>query len=150
MKYKKVFRYVLMIAAVMTAFISCNNDDYKTGADGVSDTVQDGTWKISYFNDSGEDKTQNYSGYNFAFGSNTVITTTKDSNTYTAAIWSVSKSTSDDNISSTIFTINFGSPNVLIPLSRNWKVIENTGTSLKLTDDRNGGSVISQLYFEKN
>jgi len=149
MKNRILFLKVLIIAAVIATFVCCNDDENKTGADEVSDTVQDGTWKVGYFYDSGLDKTQNYAGYNFTFGGYTALTATKETNTYTG-VWSASKSTSDDNINGTIFMIGFGSPEALIRLSRSWKVIENTGTSLKLKDDSHGESAIDQLYLEKN
>lgn len=149
MKNRIIFRKVLVIAVVIATFVCCNDDENKTGADEVSDTVQDGTWRVGYFYDSGVDKTQNYAGYNFTFGKYTTLTATKDTNTDTG-VWSASKSISDADINSTIFMIGFASPEVLIHLSRNWKVIENTGTSLKLKDESHDASAIDQLYLEKN
>ncbi|HSD07033.1 hypothetical protein [Flavobacterium sp.] len=148
MQFKKLFRYVLMIVVVSTTFVSCNNDDYKTGADDVADTVEDGTWKVGFFYESGLAQTEDYGGYNFTFTNNTVLTATKDTNTNTGA-WSVAKSTSDADISGTLFMILFASPD-LIKLSGNWKVIENTGTSLKLKDNSKGDTDERLLYFEKN
>ncbi|MGQ7944479.1 hypothetical protein [Flavobacterium sp. WC2509] len=149
MKYRFVFRNILLIAVVITTFVCCGTDDYNTAVNDVSDTVQDGTWKVGYLFDSGEDKTQNYTGYNFTFDHSTEITVTKDTNSY-VGVWSVSKSTSDNDLNSTVFMIAFGPPDSLIHLGRNWKVIQNTGTSLKLQDDSNGDSNINFLYFEKN
>ncbi|REH00847.1 hypothetical protein C8P67_10295 [Flavobacterium aquicola] len=148
MKYIIVFRKVLTIAFIMAVFISCSNDDNKTGANDVSDTVQDGTWKVTYFYESGEDITQEYAGYNFAFDDNTVVTAAKEADSYTG-VWSVSKSTSDDDISSTIFILSFGTSSSLLHLSGSWKVIENTGTSLKLKNNSNS-DLVNQLYFEKS
>lgn len=149
MKFKNIFRFVLLMVAVTVTFVSCSNDDYKTGADDVADTVKDGTWKIGYFYDSGVEKTINYAGYNFTFGNNTVVMASKETNSYDG-VWSVSKSTSDNDLYSTIFKIAFGSPDILINLSGDWKVIENTGTSLKLKDDSKGDTATDYLNFEKN
>jgi hypothetical protein len=149
MKVRILFRYVLLLAVVIATFVSCNNDEYKTGADDVADTVKEGTWKVVYFFDSGEDKTQNYAGYNFTFSNNTVLLVSKDTNSY-SGVWTVSKSTNDDDINSTFFMISFGSPDILIPLSGNWKVMENTGTSLKLKDDSKGELAVDYLTFDKN
>jgi len=149
MKFRNTLRFVLLAVAVITAFASCNSDDYKTGADDVSDTVKDGTWKVSYFYDSGKEETSNYEGYNFTFGNNTVLTALKGTDSY-AGVWSVAKSTSDSDLHSTIFKIAFGSPDVLINLTGDWKVVENTGTSLKLKDDSKGDTVVDYLNFEKN
>ena len=148
MSFRKIFRVVLLIIVVTGTFVSCSNDDSKNTVDDVTDSVKDGVWKISYFYDSGKDETQDYAGYNFTFDDNTVLTASKEMNSYTG-VWSVSKSTSDDDLYSTIFNIAFGSPDILIDLSDDWKVIENTGTSLKLKDDSKGDSAIDYLTFEK-
>ncbi len=149
MNCRNIFRFILLIAVVAATFVSCNSDDYNTGANDVSDTVQEGTWKIVYFYDSGTDKTQNFAGYNFTFGNNTVLTASKETNSYTG-VWSVSKSTNDSDLHSTIFKIAFGSPDIFINLTGDWKVVENTGTSLKLKDDSKGDTAIDYLNFEKN
>ena len=148
MSFRKIFRVVLLIIVVTATFVSCSNDDSKNTVDDVTDSVKDGVWKISYFYDSGKDETQDYAGYNFTFDDNAVLTASKEMNSYTG-VWSVSKSTSDDDLYSTIFNIAFGSPDILIDLSDDWKVIENTGTSLKLKDDSKGDSAIDYLTFEK-
>lgn len=139
----------MLVATVITTFVSCSTDDYKTGADDVANTVKDGTWKIGYFYDSGADKTQNYTGYIFTFGNNTVVMASKEINSYNG-VWSVAKSTNDNDLFSTIFKLAFGSPDILINLSGDWKVIENTGTSLKLKDDSKGDTATDYLNFEKN
>lgn len=149
MKMRNIFRLVLLMAVVIVTFSSCNSDDYKTSADDVSDTVNDGTWRVGYFNESGTDKTADYSGYNFTFGDNTVLTATKETTSYTG-IWSVAKSTSDSDLFSTVFNITFGSPDIFVELTGDWKVVENTGTSLKLKDDSKGDTDIDYLNFEKN
>lgn len=46
--------------------------------------------------------------------------------------------------------ISFTSPDVLIPLSGNWKVMKNTGISLKLKDDSKGELAVDYLTFDKN
>ncbi|PKB18202.1 hypothetical protein [Flavobacterium sp. 5] len=148
MRFRIVIRYVLLIVVVMATFVSCSNEDSKTGANDVSDAVKDGTWKVSYFAESGDDKTQDYKGYSFTFRDNSILTASKGTNSYTG-VWSASKSSNDDDISSTIFMVTFDTPEVLINLSGNWKVVENTGNVLQLKDDSSGDSTIGHLYFEK-
>lgn len=148
MNFRNILRFVLLIAAVAAVFVSCSNDDTKNTVDDIEKTVKDGTWKIGYFNDSGVDKTQEYVGYNFVFGDNAVLNASKEANSYTGA-WYVSKSTKDDDLYSNFFKISFGSPEALVDLSGDWKVIENTGTSLKLKDDSKGDLAIDYLTFEK-
>lgn len=144
-----ICRFILLIAVFANTFISCNSDDYKTGADEVSDTVKNGTWRVGYLYDSGLDKTANYEGYNFTFDNNTALIATKETTTY-SGVWSVANSTNDADINSTFFNISFGSPDTFVLLSGYWKVVENTGTSLKLKDDSKGDSALDYLNFEKN
>lgn len=148
MKSNTLSRYIILLAISITTLISCNKEDDNNTVDEVSDTVKEGTWKVGYFNDSTEDKTPKYAGYSFTFIDNSILTATKEGTSYTG-VWSVSKSNTDDDLFSTKFLISFGSPDLLIELSDDWKVIENTGSSLKLKDDSKGDSAIEYLTFEK-
>jgi hypothetical protein len=149
MKFKNIFRFVLLITVVFATFVSCNKDEDKDAVKEVIDTVKDGTWKVSYFYDSGKDKTVNYAGYNFVFGDSNVLNATKETNSYNG-IWSVAKSTTDDDLFSTIFKISIGPNEIFQDLNRDWKVIENTGSSITLKDDSKGETAIDFLTFEKN
>ncbi|HKO77844.1 MAG TPA: hypothetical protein VJU52_11525 [Flavobacterium sp.] len=149
MEFRNIYRFVLLITVVVATFVSCSNDDSKNTVDDVSDAVKDGTWKVSYFYNSGKDETVNYVGYDFTFGGNNVLTATKEANSYTG-MWSVVKSTSDNDLFSTIFKVSIGPNDFFQDLNRDWKVIENTGTSVKLKDDSKGETAIDYLTFEKN
>jgi len=148
MKFRNTFRFALLMAFVIVTLVSCSSEDSKNTVKEITNTVKEGTWKIGYFYDSGADKTQNYTGYIFTFGDNTILTASKETNTYTGQ-WSVGNSTSDDDLYSTIFKISIGPMNIFEGLNGNWKVIENTGTSLKLKDDSHGDLAIDYLNFEK-
>ncbi|MDR6845823.1 hypothetical protein [Flavobacterium granuli] len=133
---------------VVASFVCCNSDDHKTGVDDVTDTVKDGTWRVSYFYDSGADKTANYLGYSFVFGGNYLLTATKETNTYNGQ-WFVSKSTSDNDLYSTIFKISIGPNDIFENLNADWKVMSNTDATLTLKDDSKGETNIDYLTFEK-
>ena len=148
MKLKNICRFVLFIVVVVATFVSCSNDDSKNTVDDVSDAVKDGTWKVSYFYDSGKDETANYAGYSFIFGGNNVLTASKETNSYNG-LWSVAKSTSDNDLYSTIFKISIGPNDIFQDLNGDWKVMENTGSSLTLKDDSKGETAIDYLTFEK-
>ncbi|PZX94573.1 hypothetical protein DOS84_03175 [Flavobacterium aquariorum] len=105
MKLGNIFRFVLLITVVVSTFVSCSSDESKNTVDGGADTVKEGMWKVSYFYDSGKDKTVNYTGYNFVFEGNNVLNASKEINTYTGWCF-VAKSTSDDDLFSTIFKIS--------------------------------------------
>lgn len=148
MKFRNVFRFVLLITIIVSSLVSCANDEDINTVDEIGDTIKNGTWKVAYFYDSGVDKTQNYAGYNFVFSEDALLTATKETNTNTG-LWFVSKSTSDADLFSNIFKVSLGSPEVLIHLSRDWKVMENTGKFLMLKDDSRGELAINHLTFEK-
>lgn len=148
MKFRNIFRFVLMITFIVTALVSCGNDDDKNTVNDIEDTVQEGNWKVAYFYKSGVDKTQNYAGYNFVFSEDVLLTVTKGTDTY-SGLWYISKSTSDADLFSNIFKLSLESPELLIQLNGEWKVMENTGTFLMLKDDSKGDSAINHLTFEK-
>lgn len=148
MKFRKRFLFVLLAILVVVSFMSCNKEESKNTADEVADTVKEGTWKVSYFYDSGKDETLNYSGYNFVFGGNNVLSASKGTNFYNGQ-WFVTKSTSDDDLFSTIFKISIGPNDIFQDLNGDWKVMANTGSSLMLKDDSHGDTAIEYLTFEK-
>lgn len=148
MKFRNILQFVLLTIVLVATFVSCSNDDSKNTVKEVTDTIKNGTWKVGYFYDSGKDKTVNYAGYNFTFGNNTVVTVSEETNSYTGQ-WYVAKSTSDDDLYSTIFKVSISPSDIFQDLNGDWKVIENTGTSLKLKDDSHGETAIDYLTFEK-
>lgn len=137
-----------MITVAVAIFVSCSKDESKSSVDEVSDALKDGTWKVSYFYDSGKDETVNYAGYNFVFGGNSVLTVSKDPNSYNGK-WFVAKSTSDNDLYSTLFKISIGPNDIFQDLNGDWKVMENTGSSLMLKDDSEGEAATDYLNFEK-
>lgn len=130
-------------------FLSCNSDHYNTGADEVADSVKEGTWRVSYFSDSGSDKTANFEGYFFVFSNNSALIATRESISHNG-IWSVAASTNDADIHSTVFKIAFGASDIFGDLTGDWKVVENSGSILKLRDDSEGDTAVDYLNFEKN
>lgn len=148
MKFQNIFRLVLLIVFLVPVFVSCANDDNKNTVDDIGDTVQEGSWEVAYFYHSGVDKTQNYAGYNFVFSEDIILTVTKGTNTY-SGLWFISKSTSDADLFSNIFKLSLESPELLIQLNGDWKVMENTGKFLMLKDDSQGDLAINHLTFEK-
>jgi hypothetical protein len=149
MKGKNISRFVLFMAVVIATFVSCSKEEDKDTVKEVMNTMKDGTWKVSYFYDSGQDKTANYVGYNFIFGDSNVLNATKETNSY-SGLWSVAKSTSDADLFSTIFKVSIGPNDIFQDLNEDWKVIENTGSSITLKDDSKGEKAIDYLTFEKN
>lgn len=148
MKAKNTVGYIVVLLVAISTLFSCHSDENKDDVDDVQDTLKEGTWRISYFYHSGTDKTESYAGYTFIFAGNTVMTASKEDNSYTGQ-WFTSKSTSDDDLFSTIFEISMSPAEIFHDLNEDWKVMDNTGNSLSLKDDSNDGNAIDFLTFQK-
>ncbi|MFN8237041.1 MAG: hypothetical protein U0T77_02635 [Chitinophagales bacterium] len=100
--------------------------------------------------DKDEDKTSNFSGYNFTFGASNALTATNGVNNYSGT-WSVTDSNSDDDsIDDLDFNISFSAPVDFTDLTDDWEVMEHTSTKIKLKDVSGGSGETHYLTFEKN
>jgi hypothetical protein len=142
---------LIIAAASLTALTSCKKEDNPKSntISGVTTLATEGTWKITYFFDE-SDETTNFSGYNFTFGSDNVLTATNGTNTYTGT-WSVTDSNSDDdNMDELHFNIAFTAPVNFEDLTDDWNFVEKTETLMKLSDVSGGNGGTDFLTFEKN
>jgi hypothetical protein len=138
MKTLKTFKFslVLVVLFVLTTSSMCSDDD--NGANQSVNTptvvvniVNNGTWRITYYYDTDTDETTNFTGYNFTFGANNVLTASNGTTTYSGA-WSVTDSNSnDDSISDLDFNLAFSSPAEFLELSDDWEIIEKSTTVIK-------------------
>ena len=135
---------------------SCNSDDDNGSVNNgsinaITNTAKAGTWKITTFSEDGNDETSHFTGYNFTFGNNNVLTATNGTDTYTGT-WSVAASDSDDdNPGDDIdFNIGFASPQDFNDLSDDWHILEYSSTAIKLIDVSGGNGGTDYLTFEKN
>jgi hypothetical protein len=120
----------------------------------ISNSVQQGTWRITYFYDTDHEDTAHFSSYTFTFASNGVLTATNNTNTYSGT-WSVTNSHSgnDDSghhSSSDIdFNIFFGSPSHFAELNDDWDIVTYTNNKIELIDVSGGNGGTDHLIFEK-
>lgn len=110
----------LILSASCTRSLDNNN---------ATNVVTGGTWRVTLFTDSGNDETSDFSGYNFSFNSNGVMTATR-SGVSKDGTWSSG---------SNRFNIDLG-PKIdankpLGELTDNWQIITVSGSEIKLTDD---------------
>lgn len=105
--------------------------------------IESGTWKVSYFYDSG-DETNKFTGYNFTFNSSGTVTATKSSTTINGT-WS---SGNDD--SQVKLVLDFNNVNPFDDIEDDWHVISQSSATIKLIDVSGGGGGTDYLTFEKN
>jgi len=153
MKNFNVLR-VVVVATMLNLFLSCTNDSSSSDAVDpapVVNTVNKGTWRVTFYEDSGVNETSNFTGYNFTFGTNSVLTAANGSNTYVGT-WSVTVDNSgDDNPSSDLdFNIAFSSPSNFAELTDDWNILERTDTKIKLVHVSGGNGGTDYITFEKN
>lgn len=145
----------IVLLLVTVFFLSCSSDDSNSNGtnsiSSVTSIVASGTWKITYYFDTDKEETSNFSGYNFTFGSNGVLTATNGTLTQTGT-WSVTDSNSNDDnsLSDLDFNIAFASPATFNELTDDWEIIERTSTVIKLKDVSGGNGGTDYLTFTKN
>ncbi len=135
-------QHLLTFLGLVLIMVSCtrNADTINNPAD----TVTSGSWRVSLFNDSGNDETADFSGYSFLFNSDGTITAAKSGLSANGA-WSL-------NSSSNKFIIDLGpktdTNKPLGELTDDWVIISSTATELKLKDDNSASNEF--LTFSRN
>jgi hypothetical protein len=100
--------------------------------------------------DSGVNETSNFTGYNFTFASNNVLTAAGNGMT-TSGTWSVTDSNSnDDTLNDLDFNIAFTTPANFVDLTDDWDIVSRTDTKIQLIDVSGGNGGTDYLTFEKN
>ena len=133
---------------------SCSSDDDNATATEtqiqiqIENNVENGTWRITTFIDSGEDETNHFNAYNFTFNNSGTLNATNGTNSYNGS-WSItdSNSNSSDDLD---FNISFSSPPDFEELSDDWDFISQSSTKIELIDVSGGNGGTDYLTFEKN
>jgi hypothetical protein len=146
---------IVLFCIMLNVFISCSSDSSNSSSTvdsaPVINIIKNGTWRITFYEDSGVNETANFSGYNFTFGSNSILTAANGVNTYTGT-WSVTIDNSGDDSSSSDldFNIAFASPANFSELTEDWNILEKTNTKIKLVHVSGGNGGTDYITFEKN
>jgi hypothetical protein len=154
MKTLKLIPILAMLFMLNVASMCSSDDDNSNSSQDptpVINTVNNGTWRITFFEDSGNNETNHFTGYNFTFGSGSVLTASNGTNTYTGS-WSVtSDDSNDDSPSNDLdFNIAFSSPADFAELTEDWNIISYTPTKIQLVHVSGGNGGTDYLTFEKN
>lgn len=116
----------------------------------VHKSMTSGTWSIILFNDSGTDKTNDYSGYTITFTSNGTVIARKGAETISGT-WSITDSNSnDDSLNEMDFNLNFSSSATWAELNDDWDFKSHTGEKVELLDVSGGNGETDLLTFRKN
>jgi hypothetical protein len=143
---KKIISLFCTVLVLLSLTPSCKKDDNSTSNtnSNLSSTIQQGTWKVTSYIDSGTDETNHYTGYAFQFNSNGTVVATKTGSTVNGT-WS--NGTDDSQVK---LYLDFGATNPFDELNDDWDVLEQSSTIIKLQDVSGGGSGTDYLTFEKN
>ena len=150
-------KLILVFLAIFMLFIptACSDDDdtqtVSVDPTPVINIVNNGTWRVTYYNDAGTVETTNFTGYDFTFGTSNVLTAINGSTTVTGT-WSVTSDNSgDDSPSNDLdFNIAFSVPANFAELTEDWNIISYTSTKIELIHVSGGGGGTDYLTFEKN
>ena len=153
MKLISAFMFLLLLNIVS----SCSDEDDTTVVNNsvdptpVINVVNNGTWRITLFNDSGVDETLNFTDYDFSFGASNILSATNGTNTYSGT-WSVTSDNSlDDSPSNDLdFNIAFSAPANFAELTEDWNIISYTATKIELIHVSGGNGGTDYITFEKN
>lgn len=149
-----IFYPVIACLFFLNTASMCSSDDNSSSSQDTSEvinTVSSGTWRITLFDEDGNDHTNDFNNYDFTFGASNVLTATNGSTTVTG-FWSVTNddSSDDDSSSDVDFNILFTSPNDFAELSEDWHILERTATKIRLRHISGGNGGTDLLTFEKN
>ena len=137
--------------AILTMSSTCSNEDddtfnSTTDIAAIKNAASTGEWVITYFYDTDHEETNNFTGYQFDFGTNGTLTAIKNASTINGT-WSVTSSSSSSN--DVDFNILFSSPPNFEELSDDWEIIRYTSTKIELIDISGGNGGTDYLTFEK-
>jgi hypothetical protein len=111
----------------------------------IDDSIVEGEWKVTLFQEDGNNETNDYTAYRFKFNSDGSVTVQPGLLTviYTGT-WKTVKDS--DHVD---FILNFATPANLEELSDDWEVLSESKTKLELEDVSGGDGSIDKLTFEK-
>jgi hypothetical protein len=133
--------------------ISCATDDNSQQTNllpQIEANISSGTWKITNFNDSGNDETNHLTNYSFVFATNGSLTAGNGTNNY-AGTWNISDHNSEDDSQIELdFNINFYLLKDFDDLSEDWNIQTQSIVKIELIHTSGGNGGTNYLTFEKN
>jgi len=142
---KKIIFSTLFVALI----VSCNKDKKTTKQ--IEKNIIEGNWRITNFNDSGDNETSDFNNYIFTFSESGSVSATNGSNTISGT-WSTNNSSSDDSNSNAHFVLNFAvaAEHPFEDLNDDWDITSESKSKIELNDVSGGNGGSDFLTFEKN
>lgn len=138
---------LVLLSILALAFTSCDHDN---NPDQIESNLEKGEWRITQFIDSGDNETNDFSGYTFTFANGGTITATNGTNTYNGT-WSITDSNSNDDSPGDLdFNIHFNLTNDFEDLNDDWDITSSSATKIELIDISGGNGGTDILIFERN
>lgn len=146
MNFRNLSAAFILLAGLFLA--SCGKDDEKI-IDEITRDITQGTWYISNFDDSGTDKTSNFTGYNFTFGETGVLTA-QNGVLVSIGTWEIVDGDEDDDVLDDLdFNISFPDLLGFGDLNDDWHIFAHSDDNLELIES--GGITDNDLLtFKKN
>ncbi len=139
---------ILSLLFVLNVASMCSDDDDTSSQISnpteIASTLADGQWIVTLYKENDVVQTNNYSGYNFTFGTDGALSATNGSTTQSGD-WSTYTDSGYTKLD-LMFTAVDGP---FEEISEDWRVISRTTTKIELKDISGGGSV-DYLTFEKD
>lgn len=146
---KKLFIIPLLFSILFLNVAGmCSDENERPSTVRVNNLIalaSQGTWRITSFINNETNKTSNFTGYNFTFGANNLLTAVNNSITV-PGYWLVFNS--NNNVLT--FTTTFDSPVNFADLNYDWEVASSTATTIKLQNISSTAGRSDYLTLEKN
>ncbi len=140
---KKSMKLLALVLLLSAGFISCKKDD-DSATPSSSASVTQGKWRVTLYNDSGNDETNHFTGYEFVFSSGGSVTASKSGAATVTGTWSTGTDDSQNKL-----YLTFTSNNDFIEITDDWHILQQTSAKIQLEDVSGGNGGTDLLTFEK-
>lgn len=140
---------ILSLLFVLNVASMCSDDDdtssQVSNPTEIASTLADGQWIVTLYKENDVVKTNNYSGYNFTFGTDSALSATNGTTTQSGD-WSTYADSGYTKLDM-MFTALDGP---FEEISEDWNVISRTATKIELKHVSGGDGSIDYLTLEKD
>ncbi len=133
----KIFFFALTVTSLFL-FSNCKKKEVSTKT--VRETIESGTWSVSYYYLGAIDKTSDLNKYVLTFYDNDSV--------YAANLGTVTKGTWSYNSDQNVFTISFDALTLLNEINKDWLIILKTDSEFIFDEDATVND--EELHLNKN